>query len=441
VTWFVAGIVAASGLCLAAPALAQTASGRPYRGVFGGGQEGRESGQTLDVVATLIQAYDDNLFADGSRVGQAGIVHGGFFTFVGADAAYNRRGERVQFGFTGRSAVRYFNEAGIFASVGHSVAAGLGAELSRRWRLSLNQTAAYSPSYLQELFAATITDTPLVPATGTAVEYITNDSESYSYATNAALTRTLGPRSSLRFAADYRFVDFVGGTQARGDLTTYGGRAHFSRNTTRNTNLRAGYRYRATEYAQIGAGVTVEHGVDVGVDYARPLSATRRATFAFQLGSAVIDVPAGGIGGRPAGQYYRLTGDAKATYQINRTWEARAAYRRGFEYVAEFPDPVFSDAVSGYAGGALSRRFHLSLSGGYSSGRPTAFRATRTFDTYTGTVRLQHATGRRIATMAEYVYYYYDFRQSGVVPLGMPPFLQRNSIRVGAILWIPAIGR
>ena len=46
-----------------------------------------------------------------------------------------------------------------------------------------------------------------------------------------------------------------------------------------------------------------------------------------------------------------------------------------------------------------------------------------------------------LATYAEYVYYFYDFGDNVRLAPGVPSGLERNGVRVGLTLWVPALRR
>jgi len=239
---------------------------------------------------------------------------------------------------------------------------------------------------------------------------------------------------------DYTYTDVVRESLNRHDASAYGLRGEFSRNLDRRTAVRLGYRYRRGD---VGYGVsqttrpTVENGLDFGLDYTKVLSATRQAVFGFSLGTSAVDLPEGS-NLLVQGRLYRATGGATFGYQFGRSWQGRAVYRRGLDYVAELSEPVFSDSVSGAVDGFLTDRWTVSLSVGYSSGESAVLSNTSTFDTYTGSVKLRYAVSRMWATYVDYLYYYYDFRGRLQLPPGVPPTLKRNGLRAGLTLWMPA---
>ncbi len=116
----------------------------------------------------------------------------------------------------------------------------------------------------------------------------------------------------------------------------------------------------------------------------KPLSATRKASFGFTVGSSLVDVPESGLGGLLPGQQFRMIGSMRFSYPFNKTWQARATYERGIDYVAQLTEPLFSDGFSAVLEGLLSPRTTFDLGGGYSTGGSALYSNTQPFDTYTG---------------------------------------------------------
>jgi hypothetical protein len=176
------------------------------------------------------------------------------------------------------------------------------------------------------------------------------------------------------------------------------------------------------------------------MDFVKPLSATRRAIFGFSVGSSAVDVPQG-AGAAISGRIYRAVVDAAVGYQFGRTWETRATYRRGVEYSADLVEPVFTDGFNSTLEGLLTSRLDLYAAAAYTSGESALYRNTSTFSSYTGSVRLRYGLTQKTAVYAEYVYYFYDFRRRTQRPPGLPPVLDRNGVRLGLTLWVPAFSR
>jgi hypothetical protein len=184
---------------------------------------------------------------------------------------------------------------------------------------------------------------------------------------------------------------------------------------------------------------TTENALEFGVNYSRRLSATRRATLRFNAGASAADVPQPTLSGNVIFRQYLGRGSADFEYQFQRTWQARANYRRGIEYVVDIPEPVFANSVSVGIDGFVAKRVDVAISGGYSSGASILNSSALAFDTYTGNLRVRYALTRLVAMYGEYLYYFYDFAAGTPVIVGVPPGLERHGGRVGFTLWMPAL--
>jgi hypothetical protein len=152
--------------------------------------------------------------------------------------------------------------------------------------LELNQTAAYSPSYFFQLFPTAALpglEEPIVVDT----EYRIRETESYSYQTSVMFD-VGSSRSGNRFSAsgDYGRTDFRNQAAGRADTETSSGRAKYSFAVGRSASLSTEYEYRVSE---MGFASYTEHRINVGGEYSRALSASRRATFRFDLGPSLMD--------------------------------------------------------------------------------------------------------------------------------------------------------
>ena len=123
------------------------------------------------------------------------------------------------------------------------------------------------------------------------------------------------------------------------------------------------------------------------------------------------------------------------------SWRRSCRGRGTSRYLADLPVPVFADGVGAAVDGLISRRVDVSASAGYSNGESALSRDSLRFDTYTGNLRVRYALSRTFAMYGEYLYYYYDFRGSAQLLAGIPPGLERNGVRAGLTLWVPALRR
>jgi hypothetical protein len=173
------------------------------------------------------------------------------------------------------------------------------------------------------------------------------------------------------------------------------------------------------------------------MDYSRALSETRRATFSATVGATNMDVPVALDQAATFEQQFRFLGDGSVTYQFSRSWQAAGSYSRRVEYVPGLRTPLYATGGSAAVNGYFNSRWNLSMMAGLSGGEPTYKSTGSTYSTYTANVRSRYAFSREWAAYFEYLYYYYDFRKTLQTPIGTPPMLERNALRVGLTIWIP----
>jgi hypothetical protein len=149
----------------------------------------------LDVTLSAAEAYDDNLLAETGGLTPATPAVSGFYSMFLADAAYNWQVRKVQFGATGGTAIRYYNESGK-VEPGFTSGVGFTAELARRSSISANQTVAYSPSYLYGLFPTVSAAAP-GDAIPVAPDYAVNNSSSYAYGSSVSVSHGLTRRGTI----------------------------------------------------------------------------------------------------------------------------------------------------------------------------------------------------------------------------------------------------
>ena len=134
------------------PAFAQSVgTDRPYRGLFRGDSD-TSSRHRLDLSLGAAEAYDDDLLADtGSGISSTSTPVSGFYTMFLTDVSYAWQGTHVQLAASSGSAWRYYPSESA-GNGSHTAAIGLSAQFTKRTSLSVNQTAAYSPSVLVRAF-------------------------------------------------------------------------------------------------------------------------------------------------------------------------------------------------------------------------------------------------------------------------------------------------
>jgi hypothetical protein len=437
-----AGIVVAALIVNATPAFPQAIGSPAPAGALFASADGRRVHHGLDVSVSVVEGYD----SDAPPVlgaGSGDTLLSGASTFVIGNADYRWQGSRVQVGATGSSVLRNYSKFQDADTVSYSAGVGLSARLGGRTTLFANQTIAYSPSYLYLLFPNDGVQDP-GDSSPAAPDYTITHTDSHLYGTTLSLTRGLTSRSQFSATGEFQYSDFA--SNATPDQNFKGIRGEYSRGLSKNVLLRAGYRFRTGQFGYLGSTIATEpegsatdHGVDVAIDYSRKLSATRRMVVEFSVGSSRLSMPKIVAPDSPASPFVEMTAEVAIDYQFSTSWAARGRYRRGLEYIAPLGGPVFADGFTAELSGLLNPRLDVLASTRYSSGASAQYQASQRFDTYGTEVRIRYALTRSWALYGQYIYYFYDFHRDMPLPSGVPSGLERNGLRAGVTLWVPAV--
>ena len=127
--------------------------------------------------------------------------------------------------------------------------------------------------------------------------------------------------------------------------------------------------------------------------------------------------------------------------QLTRSWSITAeAGRQVGVLFGLTPEPFATQAVSVGTSGNLSRRLQANLSVAYSRGEGMVS-ANDSYGNVFSANSLQYALWRNVAIFANYTYYRQILDDVTVVQPLFPGFYERHSVRVGATIWVPVLGR
>ncbi len=447
----------AIALLVSAPAWAQRPRpDRAYRGLFGGNGADPDADQALDVNLSMSGAYDDNVLGDRGFGIDPSFQQSGAYAAGTVSIDYTRHIGRVDVDLSGGSTYRYYPTISLLNGASYFESTGLSLKLTRRMTWRVTESLTYTPYYglgaLTALFGTTTAgdlapigySIPLVQRT--AVMGFGSTSLDYRLSSRATLSWD-GSFAGSNYH-DPQYPQFR--NWATGGLYSYRLNPH--------ATLKLGYHFRRGTFGLYANNQPIDsHDLDVGVDYSRPLSASRKTTIGFTTGSTIYSsfdtlaqlsgssAQASTPGGLSAADlylktHYTFTGSAFLNRQMGRSWNARINYSRGLQYIEAFPNPFFSDSVNASATGFWGTRSRLNFSAAYSNGDVgnTIVSAPR-YSLANGLANYQLAVTRFIALFTEYDYYHYTFDQSVVLPAGMSHSLSRNSVRIGANVWLPLL--
>jgi hypothetical protein len=389
-----------------------------------------------------------------SRVAEGDLQSGGFSTILTASADYVRNRRRMQLAGTGLTAFKYYQRVGQVTALSHSAELAASVRLPKQASLQIAQTAAYSPSYLYQLFP---TEASRVAGDSFQAnpDYRIDATESHYYKTRVGFAFGSPRRTRVTTTAEYSHTYFQQQPAAPPNLTTYTTGVKVFRAVSPNSGLSVEYQYLTGEFGF--GGPTKEHRVTMGVEYSRALSARRRATFRLNVSPATLEVPESALNAVATGPVrsvvegtvpnvadqwlYQLQGDATVDYQFRPNWRATGNYHHGIEYLAVLTEPVLTHGVSLGLTGLIARRVDVSAKAGHATGASALSYNTQNLDTSTGEVRLRYALKRSLALYSEYLYYYYDLRGQTRVALDLPSMFEQHSVRVGFMLFVEPLRR
>ena len=420
---------------VATPSLAQTTpAARSSGGLFGATRSNDLDRNWLNVSFSLSEAYDTELPLEHTAgLPQNAQPWGGYSTILVGDADYERSWRRLRIAATADAAFRYYDGLDRTDAVGYSGGFGAHIPLPGTASLRIDQSAAYSPSYLYQLFPVS-TAPALGDAIVTAPDYQVLQTDSYDYRSNLTFTAGSTRGTSVTASGSFDRTDFQEDRARQPKLNAYSGRAAISHRVTRNVGLSVDYSYRTGDFAD---GTSNEHRLAFGAEYSRPLSTSRRATFRLNVTPSTLHISDDALSSGVAGRIFRLQGDASVSYPFRRTWQVSANVGRRSEYLAVLGEPVLSDAARLSLEGLLTRRLELLATAAYAEGA-SALNRFNHFDSYTGNVRLRFALSRGVAIYGEYLYFSYDYGGAAAFPPDLPRAFEQHGLRIGATLWVTA---
>jgi hypothetical protein len=412
--------------------LAQTEPRAPAGAVFGGrSAASATSREKLTFTVDLAEAYDQNLMVQSADTALSLFQGSGLYTQILPSIDFTT-GDRVKLIATAGSNARYYSEVHETIMTSESAGFGLVARLSPHTTVTFNQGVSHAATLLSGLF-----DAASSPAAGDLTASGSNNSlntvRSYASATEASVNRRIGGRVELLFTSNLQYT-LMARDSGYPDLRSRDAGGVFNYSVTRGVGLRLGYTFRQGEYS--GTPSSTENNLDIGFNYSKPLSPTRKTTLAFSVGPTIATAPLT-AGTSDLRRQHRVIADASTTYEMGRTFRLHGNYHRGFGYIEGLQGPVFTSAYAAGAAGFLSRRADVSLSAAYSTGESAMIGTPSQFTTYTGNARLRYAVSRTWAAYVEYISCYYEFNRQLALPEFLPPGLNRNGLRTGIMLRIP----
>lgn len=422
-------VCVAAMVIVAAPVWAQVErQPRAYRGLFGPAvRQSSDRSQAVDLYTQLDFGHDENI-RPGRGAPETDPRYRLSGNYLGSSlrVSYDRRSPRFDVATYGSGQFRRYQTASPFNTHDLRTGAGIRADLSRYTSLTVDQVATWAPYFqldlLPGLFAPALAEGPEV-----GIDFAIAATETLRLNSRVALSQRIGRRATFQVSGAYTSVQYD--DLQRTDTTTTSGGAMYRQDLTRYAALRLGYRHVVSEYE--GGPRLEREDLQVGLDYRRALSFSRRTTFGFSSGSTYLRNTMGT--GR-----FRLLGNASLQHDIGRSWSAVLNYARNIAFIEGYGEPVSYDSLRGQLSGYLDRRSLFSSSLGYSNGAQARV-STRRYRVLIGDLMYQFAMTSTIAAYAQYVQYHYDYNEGFLPGSMLGSRLNRQSVRAGLSFWLPIL--
>ncbi len=416
----------ATGLTLFAwvPASAQTQPPsrpeRPYRGIFGSGMD--NSSQSLAGNASLSGGYDDNVLANATNSSSAQNGQAGTFGQFSGGLNYALNAGRGSLNASAGTSHRYYPSLQDDYFQNYNASIGGTLLVTTKPAITLHQSASYQPYTFLSAFPMAID--PIVGASDITDPDVVPVAEQYTYYEGGVgLRHQMTRRTAFNSSWNYRVTD-----QQSNHFWYQEAQASFSLGLTRDLALRLGYGYTEQHH---DTRVTELHRPDIGLDFLRALSLTRRTSFSFGVGTEV-SVYNGTT-------RYNATGNATLHHEIGRSWTAAGAYQRGTYFVDTFAEPLTGDSWSFQLNGLITRRVQLLAVAAASLGQMGY--SSNNFDSYRGTITLSTALTRFMNVGVDYAYYNYEFDDATGLEPGVSQDVIRQSIRARVSFFAPLFNK
>ena len=388
---------------------------------FGATRVNPRQRQTL----TLSFGADAAIDRDRSAAG-AGSPFGGPHAHLRSGLMYRRQHGSSVVSLSAASGLQHYPGREQVSAPTHSLNGGFSTTLGRHTQLQVHQRVMRSPFFTVSFPAA---------GSGEDLAALTADYDTFRWtntalATNVGVTQAVGRRASIAVTYGSHSTRMAGSrfaSQAVG--------AGYNHQIGRYATARVGYsRLIATREsgdAARDARARHRHDVDLGIDYNRPLSLSRRTKLAFRSGSSVV--PSNGR------THVQVSGAASLSREIGRTWSTVLEYGRHVQFLETLEEPLLADTVSLSVRGTLLRRLNLSASTSLSVGQVGSGSGDREYETQLAGVRARWTFHRFLALYANSSYYRHKFGAAAAIAPGVQLNADRREVRFGLMTWVPLL--
>jgi hypothetical protein len=348
----------------------------------------------------------------------------------------------VNAGATVAASSRYYPSLPTTFVNGYVGSAGGSVHLFNTPDVTVHQNVSYRP-YTFGRVLPVVAEEGIGLAEEPDLDLVSTERQYLVYSGGVGMSHGLSRRSSMNLQYNYLRRSSLGNDRW---LFNQSASAGYRLSLTQGLAFRTSYGYGVGRYEPNNRSVE-SHNIDVGFDYGRALSFSRRTTLSFGTGTAATGVSRSRTDLETSvtrdGSRMRLhaAGHARLAHEIGRTWQASLAYQRGVRFVDEIDEPVVGGHSAVAALGGLFNRRLTFQSTVRAFIRGEGVSSGRRFDMYLGSASLSLALSRYAGLGVVYAYYRYRFDNDLALPIELPRSLERQSIRAQLSVWAPLFQR
>lgn len=397
----------------------------PFGGFFGRTPERAGGDYTVFEARTSSGAqYDDPVFEPAGARDQR--VPSGALLGSSAELMFDRNSERLRLQLRSSGAFHYFLREPAAGGTAIDQRAIFSTRPTTRLELDASAAYTYQPFFSFEHAPLAFEPGVLIPTS----RYIARALESHSVEGTAGFTSYYSKSSSLFASVSRRETRFVHNRDV--DFKMNGVHGGWRRQLSRDLALRLEY---DRERIQMRAGDDRDRlyeTIDVGVDFTRSLSLSRRTTINFRTETAMMRQP-------PLGRFFRLNGGVTLESLLRRSWRLTVTGQRTTDFVAGFAEPLLADTLGLRVNGLLSKRTELLLQADGGRGRFGFDTTLGRFTMGNAMAQVSFALTRRLGVFAQHALMYYEWPDAVSPIAGVAAGRQMTT--VGITTWIPLYTR
>lgn len=411
-------------LLLPSTAFAQGNPG-PFGGLFGRTPE-REGGEftALELRNSYAGQYDDAILLEDS-LPDDDLPRSGYTGGVNLGLGFDRQTSRTTFKTQAGATYQEFYRSPTFGATSYNAGMLARARVTTRFDVEAQGQYVRSP-FFRLVPDPSAASGVVVPGDPFAIRLLDSESRSVS----GGFVSRYSKQSTLTVTATQRATRFLNDANLKFDVL--GAQAIWRRQLTRSFALHAGYGQERINQSTRPDADYVYELIDLGIDFTRPISLTRRTTLGITTQTTAVKRPL-------TGRRYRVNGNATVTSYYARTWRVAAGVSRNTEFLPGFVEPLFSDSVNATLAGLMTPRSELLLTLTGGKGRLGVDGEGR-YTTAHSNARINFAITRHIGVYGQYAVYYYKLPPNalGVV---LPSQVSRQSISLGINTWLPLLNK